>query len=177
MKYIIGDKVKVREDLIVNKSYGERNFVRGMKPYIGKIMTISCVNDYAYYFKEDEGKWNWTDEMLEGVEGIKILVDGDKVIAERGDKVGIAKCSPEDEFDVFTGARIAISRLEEKCKPYGWLQMGMTYYYPMPTKTDLFDYYTYTNDDINKKYISRGLAFKTKEEAIECAKKMLEVVK
>lgn len=53
---------------------------------------------------------------------IEIIVNGNKVIAKKDGKVGVAKCSPEDEFDIFTGVRLAIDRLEEKC----WLKEDMT---------------------------------------------------
>ena len=177
MKYRVGDKVKVREDLVVEKSYGNHFFVLDMKPYIGKTMTIDSITIYGYKFKEDKDGWYWTDEMLEDAESISIFVKGNKVIAKKDGKVGIAKCSPEDEFDIFTGAKLAIDRLEEKCKPYGWLKEGMSYYRPDINIDAMYTYATYYNDDTDKRLMSRGLIFKTKEEAIECAKKMLEVVK
>ena len=39
---------------------------------------------------------------------------GDKVIACSGKKKGVAKCSPEDEFDFYTGAKLALDRLFDK---------------------------------------------------------------
>ena len=177
MKHKVGDKVRVRKDLIVGEVYGKYKFVNSMKPYMGKSMIIISVDNHAYYFKEDKNKWCWTDEMLESEEGINILVNGNKVVAKRGDKVGIARCLPKDEFDIFTGARLAIDRLEEKCKPYAWLKEGMIYYYPYVSNTDLYTSCEYVNDEYDKKMISRGLVFRTKEEAIKVAKKMLEVVK
>lgn len=178
MKYVVGDKVRVRKDLEVDTSYGGDSFILDMKTYLGKTMTISrIVRGCKYKLKEDAGRFNWTDEMLEDAEDITILVRGNEVIAKKGNTVGIAKCSPEDEFDIFTGAKLAIDRLEEKCKPYSWLKKGVIYYFPNVFKYDLYDYYVYTNDSFDKRMISRGLVFKTKEEAISCAKKMLEVVK
>lgn len=177
MKYKVGDKVRVRRDLIINNIYGNYFITTDMKPYVGKTMTISHVGNHAYHFKEDKYNWCWTDEMLEDVEDITILVEGNKVIAKKGNKVGIAKCSPQDEFDIFTGARLAIDRLEEKCRPYGWLKEDVKYYYPYIARTDLYASCRYDNDGFDKMMISRGLVFKTKEEAINCAKKMLEVVK
>lgn len=177
MKYKVGDKVRVREDLIVNNTYGNYFFSSGMKPYVGKTMTINHVGNHAYHFKEDKNNWDWTDEMLEDVEGINIIVDGNKVIAKKDGKVGIAKCSPEDEFDIFTGVRLAIDRLEEKCRPYSWLKYGDRYYVPSFIDDNFYASYTYRDDPIDINIKERGLVFKTKEEAIDCAKKMLEVVK
>lgn len=180
MKYNVGDKVRVREDLVVNLDYGNDTFTVDMKKYSGKTMIVDEITSKnKYKLKGDVGRYNWTDEMLEDVDmdKIEIIVNGNKTIAKKDGKVGIAKCSPEDEFDIFTGTRLAIDRLEEKCKPYGWLKDGVMYYFPRIDTDELYDYYLYNNDGTDKKLISRGLVFKTKEEAIECAKKMLEVVK
>ena len=178
MKYKVGDKVRVKENLVVDSRYGNSSFVSQMRKYRGKTMTIDGIKCNNFYvFKEDPDKWFWTDEMLEDVEDITILVKGNKVIAKRGNKVGIAKCSPEDDFDIFVGAKLALERLEEECKPYSWLKKGVVYYFPTPTKSNLFDYYPYADDATDRRYISRGLVFKTKEEAVEAAKKMLAVMK
>ncbi len=66
MKYKVGDKVKVRSDLRVGKSYGEHAFVHGMFKFKGKIVTIESVWKQGYRIEEDT-YW-WTDEMLEPVE-------------------------------------------------------------------------------------------------------------
>lgn len=179
MKYRVGDKVKVRQDLVTNKRYGNDTFILDMKPYLGKIMTIDKITDKGKYkLKEDNVKWNWTDEMLEDVEeGIDIIVDGNKVIAKKDNKVGIARCSPEDEFDIFIGTKLAIDRLEEKCKPYSWLKKGVIYYVPDVIAGLPYQSFTYGDNPTDKRMISLGLVFKTKEKAIEVAKKMLEVLK
>ena len=178
MKYKVGDKVRVREDLVVDEAYGDDTFISEMKRYLGKTMTVSKIfRGSKYKLKEDIYRYNWTDEMLEDVEGINIIVDGNKVIAKKDGKVGIAKCSPEDEFDIFTGVRLAIDRLEEKCRPYSWLKYGDRYYVPSFIDDNFYASYTYRDDPIDINIKERGLVFKTKEEAIECAKKMLKVVK
>lgn len=66
MKYKVGDKVKVRSDLRVGKSYGEHTFVHDMFKFMGKIVTIESVWEQGYRIEED-AYW-WTDEMLEPVE-------------------------------------------------------------------------------------------------------------
>lgn len=65
MKYKVGDKVKVRSDLRVGKSYGDA-FVYDMSKFRGKIVTIESVWKQGYRIEED-AYW-WTDEMLEPVE-------------------------------------------------------------------------------------------------------------
>lgn len=178
MKYRVGDKVRVRKNLVAGREYGNDVFIPDMEKYLGKTMTIDRITvKYKYKLKEDVTHCNWTDEMLEDVEDISIFVRDNKVIAKKGNKVGIAKCSPEDEFDIFTGARLAIDRLEEKCKPYSWLKVGMNYYLPNLYNDTMYIYTIYYNDENDKRMKERGFVFKTKEEAINCAKKMLEVIK
>ena len=67
MKYKVGDKVKIREDLIVNEIYGCEAFVENMKAYLGKQVTIAkeSPSHVEYYIEEDSERWRWTDEMFE----------------------------------------------------------------------------------------------------------------
>lgn len=68
MKYKVGDMVKIREDLIESEWYGYEYFSEYMKGFLGKVCTISDIDEDAYILKEDEGtwKWRWSDEMIEG---------------------------------------------------------------------------------------------------------------
>ena len=66
MKYKVGDKVKIREDLIEYKSYGNCSFLSDMEPWRGQVATIACCKDSSYLL-EGDGKWDWTDEMIEGL--------------------------------------------------------------------------------------------------------------
>ena len=71
MKYKVGDKVRVREDLKVGDGFGCTTAVVDMLKYRGKIMTIkearsSVVGNYTVYEINDDGEfWSWTDEMFE----------------------------------------------------------------------------------------------------------------
>lgn len=177
MKYKVGDKVRVRKDLEVGEYYDTEVFIPDMKKYSGKTMTVDAIISTGRYKLKEGGIWNWTDEMLEDAEDITILVKNNKVIAKMGNKVGIAKCSPEDEFDIFTGAKLAIDRLEEKYNPYSWLKYGVRYYVPSFIENSFYVSFTYRDDPTDIDIKERGTIFKTKEEAIKCAKKMLEVVK
>ena len=180
MKYNVGDTVMVRDNLEVGEVYGDCEFVKEMQEFRGKIMAIEKTYDYSYHL-HGGGTWHFTDEMLDDVESgvmmIKIYQDGNKIIAKKDGKFGIAKCSPEDEFDIFTGAKLAIERLEKKCRPYGWLKLDVEYYYPNLSYFRLYDSKYWQGDELDEKRKERGLVFKTKEEAIEAAKKMLEVLK
>jgi len=65
MKYKIGDKVKVRKDLILGGNYGGYIFSRDMKGFKGKTFTIQKVGSDYYRVKEES--FSWTDEMFEPV--------------------------------------------------------------------------------------------------------------
>lgn len=65
MKYKVGDKVKIREDLIVDNEYGSDSFAEEMKQYKGKTATITDTYMSKYEIDIDDGDWCWTDEMLE----------------------------------------------------------------------------------------------------------------
>ena len=67
MKFKVGDKVRVRENLEVGKDYGDYNVVEDMKKYEGKEFIIDEVRR-NYYTLKNENWYYWTDEMLELVE-------------------------------------------------------------------------------------------------------------
>ena len=70
MKFKVGDKVRVREDLEVDEDYGSFSFVKTMEERLGKVVTIFGINPHAeaYDIAEDGAEAYWTDEMLEPVE-------------------------------------------------------------------------------------------------------------
>ena len=81
MKYKIGDKVRVREDLEVNKSYGRGIFTSRMIPLKGKILTIDHMDSYNYYImREDPGGYRWVGEMLLPINDTTKYKIGDKVL-------------------------------------------------------------------------------------------------
>lgn len=116
-KLKVGDKVR-----IVSKRPKHHDYCTCMDKWLGKVMTI---RDTSYENKvrmvEDKGEnwarqgWNWYPEMIaEKVEYptiVEHLIRGNKTIVKLSNgKVGVAKCSPEDEFDYYEGLRIATAR-------------------------------------------------------------------
>ena len=85
MKYKVGDKVRVREDLIAEKQYGKDFFVSEMNPFKGQIVTIKKIRENKYVIEEDHEDWHWTEEMFLPVVKYKI---GDKVIIREDLKEG-----------------------------------------------------------------------------------------
>lgn len=66
-KYKVGDKVKIREDLIVDEYYGSNSFVENMKSY--EEITIKKVFFYDgnIEYKAEENCYYYTEEMIEGL--------------------------------------------------------------------------------------------------------------
>ena len=98
-KYKVGDKVRVRRDLIVDKQYymsdgfhGEI-FVNSMKKMKGKVVTIK--DAYEQHYRIEEFSWYWTDEMLELVESKSKLFDWDYFL-NKTNKVAV-HCKTEEE--------------------------------------------------------------------------------
>lgn len=69
MKYKVGDKVRVRKDILTNKWYGRWVFAEGMCHLIGGVVSINEVLGDSYHIDEDI--CYITDEMLEDVEEYK----------------------------------------------------------------------------------------------------------
>lgn len=69
MKYKVGDKVKIREDLEVGKEYNDTLFINDMLQYKGKIAVITYASDDDGYYEVDldDGEWAWADDMFEDV--------------------------------------------------------------------------------------------------------------
>ena len=61
----VGDKVKVREDLVVGNIYGGDSFTIDMADLRGKEVTIKEVEPKFNSYRIKETGYNWTDEMFE----------------------------------------------------------------------------------------------------------------
>ena len=131
MKYKVGDKVKIRSWEDMEKEFGldsdgdikngDTNFVRDMEHYCGKELTISEVYS-SFYHTFEGGDWAYTDNMFEDVSETTtvILYKKDNTVValdKKTKKEGIAICAPEDKFDFYTGAEIALARLFGKMEP------------------------------------------------------------
>ena len=115
-KLKVGDKVK-----IVDKRTGTGWNPSGeMDKWLGKIMTIR--DNLCEYVKMredyDEGYdgWCWSSHMIDCKVGDLATIEmhiirGNKTVVRLSNgKVGIAKCNPQDTFDVYEGLRIATAR-------------------------------------------------------------------
>ena len=62
MKYKVGEKVIVRNDLIVGKTYEDVAFIKEMSKY--KLVTIKNSNKNSYLINEDNG---WYFQLLQHI--------------------------------------------------------------------------------------------------------------
>lgn len=134
-KFKVGDKVRVKNDLVGYKIYGTYGFVPCMSVYKNKIATITKIKGNVISIDLDNGEWNWDEQMLEEVKedkmskckvyempeyvgsNIKKVIINEPcviVILNSGEK-GVAKCCPEDKFIEERGYKIAVERaIKEK---------------------------------------------------------------
>ena len=90
MKYKIGDKVRVRKDLVPNSEYGGVCYVEFMDKFKDKECVITNMDDTSYRINNSEF-W-WTDEMLEPV--------NERTLLEYAlEKLGMTKEELEDEMN------------------------------------------------------------------------------
>lgn len=81
MKYKVGDKVRIREDLVTGGSYGDSIAVDDMIDMGGSVVTIESVGSIGYYIEEDPDGYCWTDEMFEPVEEMS-AIEALEILAE-----------------------------------------------------------------------------------------------
>ena len=61
MKYKVGDIVKIRDDLIVGRVYGEIEY----ELYHERYKIVHIVEECGYYYFVEENRLPYTDEMIE----------------------------------------------------------------------------------------------------------------
>ena len=89
MKYKIGDKVRIRKDLVPANEYGGVTYSFGMDELKGREGIITNIDDIAYQI----GNFWWTDEMLEPVNEGALL-------EYALEKLGMTKEELEDEMNI-----------------------------------------------------------------------------
>ena len=65
----VGDKVKIKQDLVLGKFYNDCMYIADMSKYAGKVATITNVfhdseTEVNYKVDIDKGKWFWDSGML-----------------------------------------------------------------------------------------------------------------
>ena len=88
MKYKVGDKVRVRKDLIPGNKYGKVLYISSMDEFKDKECVITNIDDLAYQLN-NSGCW-WSEEMFESV---------DDLLEYALEKLGMTKEELEDEMN------------------------------------------------------------------------------
>lgn len=87
MKYKVGDRVRIREDLSAGQEYDGLLFGHSMAKYRGKTAKITEVDGYTYHLDIDESEFWWSEAMLlPAKKTLETLEVGDLVVDMDGDK-------------------------------------------------------------------------------------------
>lgn len=123
-KFKKGDRVKILDGSNIEEYTG---VWIGMDGLVGEIGTVIASNTYTCGrkgYRLKEYPYTFDERGLKRYcETITIERHEQKTVAKYNGKVGVAKCSDDDEFDMFTGANLALQRLfgkEEKKEEPKW---------------------------------------------------------
>lgn len=111
MRFKEGDKVKVKTFKEIPGYWNPK-----MSDLMGEVVTIECILCDGYLINGKGESWALKESHVEPVKNECIVMyrKDNQVIAL--DKA-TAKCSPKDEFDFYTGCKIAFERLTRKKIP------------------------------------------------------------
>lgn len=199
MKYKVGDKIKVHTldyfEKYCDKSADEFSllpsrylFTKDMYNYCNKYVTIDYVDNRneCYNIKEDNGKYYWCDWMLD--EYRFNLCQFLRVEEEQEFKVDDLKYKIKNnkllilESDGWHESVLLFNRFMDNINNYDIVvkyepKRDDICYIPDIYYSDLYREIIYHGSTPMDKWLKeRELIFRTKEEAIECAKKMLGVI-
>lgn len=96
MEFKTGDKVKIREDLLLHADYGRQDVTQDMLSYKGKIVTIKseASREGEYFIEEDNARWSWSKEMFGDLVAISEEMFADLVAIEEN-TILFAKVNPK----------------------------------------------------------------------------------
>lgn len=92
----VGDKVKIKQDLVLGKFYNSCMYTADMAKYAGKVATITNTfqdseTEFSYNLDIDSERWFWDSEMIEPVEEVEHKTCNEK------DSIRLAKAVCEYE--------------------------------------------------------------------------------
>lgn len=152
MKYKVGDKVRVRNDLVEYERYGNLTFVPPMSEYTGK-QIIKEVRVDGYTIKADKNlcQYVWTDEMFEDIKEDKM--DNNTL------QINMNNLTDEERATLLSLVEKANKPKNKVWKP----EIGESYYSLSNEGSYIKARYTGCHSDENRYLI--GNCFKTKKEA------------
>ncbi len=111
MKYKVGDKVRVRKDLEIGKTYDDLTFNRAMETFKGRTLTIKSLDITFYKLEEDEFKFSWSESMLEAVKATKYITIKEKTLKKYQDKA-------KKNFELFVETALKNENLKGQIETY-----------------------------------------------------------
>ena len=186
-------------------SKGSNSFVPDMQRLCGQIVTIKNVRSSAksYSIREDSGRWNWEDWMFEDMNNNTDTIYNSNIVEDFAKLIGVEldeefydnRGSCRYKFTADSGLMIYDDAIED-WRVVAWSlttffkmikegkfikkwtpKDGDRVYFPAFNCAGLWDYNTYDANEHDKEMLKNGLYFKTPEEAIECAKKIIKQMK
>lgn len=162
MRFKVGDKVRIKDNLEVDKEYGNQYFIDLMEEYKGQIVTVISVKTAHYEIEEDDRSFAWTDEMLEPIEREKNNMNIEKLNEEYKNKM-------DKLLEEYKEKAKELVREEEP-----FVKKGQRYF-AISTEFDLDDY-CYDNDDTDINILECGNMFPYTEENKEEVEKEVNLI-
>ena len=127
MRFKVGDKVRIKKDLDINRNYGDIGIMREMEEFLGneaRIIHVEHGDDKYYELDIDDSRWMWNDEMLEPIhktdaEIMQELIEG------RSDKVNSPSHYTRGDIEVID----IIKQLTQGYEPFEAYLVGNTIKY------------------------------------------------
>lgn len=119
----VGQEVKIRKDLKIEKRYGDDIVVDDMLEFCGKVVKVTQVNSIG--FRIGGSSYNWTPEMVETIisqpqptekepakstDNMRVIFNDRATILFKDGKKFVAKCEPDDEFDKEKGLYVCLAK-------------------------------------------------------------------
>ena len=185
-------------------SKGSNSFVPDMQKFCGQIVTIKHIRalDKAYLIQEDSEFYNWEDWMFEDMNNNTNTIFNPNIVEDFAKLIGVEldeefydskggwryKFTADSGLMVYDNAvedwRVAFSyaltaffkMIKEGNFVKKWTpKNGDRVYFPVVVSDTLYlDTIYHKNNAFDKEMLEKGLYFRTQEEAIECAKQMIE---
>ena len=165
MRFKVGDKVRVREDLVVDEKYGDLHLTKSMERFKGQIVTIEEVREEdrtRYNLKEDNDKFWWSTEMLEPIEKERKEMNIEELNLEYKNKMDALM----EEY------KTKVKEIAEEEEAF--IKEGQRYF-AIDGTFELRSYY-YTDDLWDKKFLNCGNIFPYTEENEEEVRKEVNLI-
>lgn len=152
MKYKVGDKIRVRNDLVGYDRYGNQTFVPTMAEYTGE-QIIKEVRAEGYTIKADKNpcQYIWTDEMFEDIKEDKM--DNNTL------QINMNNLTDEERATL-----LSLVKKANKSESKVWKPEVKEEFYSLFGDGSIYELTWFNNADGIKRY-ELGNCFKTREEA------------